>query len=271
MASRSFVKAFGLEMLIALCRIFQMHRGRGAAFVFHAIGLESPVSIDEVEFWRKARYLRSMGFQVASVSEGIRQLAHKGACTVFTFDDAYENITRALLRFADSGWSATVYVVTGRIGTHNTWDTEKPEIPRLSIMDAGRIRQLHSRGIEFGAHTVNHVSLDGPSRAQIHKEVSQSKKQLEAVINHRVTSFAFPYGAVSPESMGAVGSAGFETALTTRLDYWRARENHRLGRFSGQVDFDLFRLIVHGGYGLYRSLWRIINVMAFPLSMARRR
>lgn len=256
---RSFVKRLGLETLIAICRILQMHRGKGAAFVFHALGPASPVSIEEAEFWQKVRYLRSMGFRGASVTEGIQELGHTGRYTVFTFDDAYENITRALLRLTALGWSATVYVPTGWIGAHNGWDSEKPTIPRMAIMDAKRIKELQARGIEFGAHTVYHPRLDELHPEELQKEVSQSKQQLEAVTDLRVRSFAFPYGMASSEAVEATSFACFSSALTTRPVYWRPRQTRLLGRFPGHVDFDLFRLIVHGGYDLYRVLGRLFG------------
>jgi len=69
--------------------------------------------------------------------------------------------------------------------------------------------------IELGAHTMTHPSLKGLSASQQMKEISGSKAQLENIIGHPVTSFSYPHGEYSVETMEFVQRTGFQGACTT--------------------------------------------------------
>jgi len=57
------------------------------------------------------------------------------------------------------------------------------------------IRQLADGGlVEIGAHTVTHPVLSAIPVAQQQQEISESKFQLEEILNQPVESFAYPYG-----------------------------------------------------------------------------
>ena len=57
------------------------------------------------------------------------------------------------------------------------------------------IRQLADGGlVEIGAHTVTHPVLSAIPPAQQQEEISESKVQLEQILNQPVVSFAYPYG-----------------------------------------------------------------------------
>jgi peptidoglycan/xylan/chitin deacetylase (PgdA/CDA1 family) len=71
--------------------------------------------------------------------------------------------------------------------------------------------------IEVGAHTVTHPKLSALSAASQHYEIQQSKAQLEEVLDHPVTSFAYPYGTRSDytaETARIVREAGFTCACS---------------------------------------------------------
>jgi peptidoglycan/xylan/chitin deacetylase (PgdA/CDA1 family) len=56
------------------------------------------------------------------------------------------------------------------------------------------VRQMHAAGIEFGSHTATHPILSNVNEAQLHHEVSSSKKSIEENIGEAVLSFAYPAG-----------------------------------------------------------------------------
>ena len=57
------------------------------------------------------------------------------------------------------------------------------------------IRQLADGGlVEIGAHTVTHPVLSAIPVAQQQQEISESKTQLEQILDQPVESFAYPYG-----------------------------------------------------------------------------
>lgn len=71
--------------------------------------------------------------------------------------------------------------------------------------------------IELGAHTMTHPSLQVLSASQQMEEISGSKVHLENIIGHPVTSFSYPHGEYSVETLELVQRAGFQGASTTNF------------------------------------------------------
>jgi peptidoglycan/xylan/chitin deacetylase (PgdA/CDA1 family) len=71
------------------------------------------------------------------------------------------------------------------------------------------------RLVDIGAHTVTHPALKELSGAAQRREVGLSKAHLEDILGRAVTSFAYPYGARSEESIAIVREAGFDSACAT--------------------------------------------------------
>jgi|RhiMetdeSRZDD1v2_1073273.scaffolds.fasta_scaffold135935_3 peptidoglycan/xylan/chitin deacetylase (PgdA/CDA1 family) len=74
------------------------------------------------------------------------------------------------------------------------------------------------RLMEVGAHTMTHPKLADTPAGQQRTEIHQSKQTLEAILNRPVTSFAFPFGSGSPETVAIVRDEGFVCACSTRSD-----------------------------------------------------
>jgi peptidoglycan/xylan/chitin deacetylase (PgdA/CDA1 family) len=137
-----------------------------------------------------------------------------GARAVLTFDDGYAGVlTRALPLLAARGFSATVFVVSGRLGGTNDWDGETPGDALLS---ADGVRALAASGIEIGSHGATHRALPELSDAELVAEVAGSKAALEAVVGAPVVSFCYPYGAFDDRSVAAVRAAGYRAATVIR-------------------------------------------------------
>lgn len=82
------------------------------------------------------------------------------------------------------------------------------------------VSELEAGGlVEVGAHTVNHPVLAALPAPLQRAEVEQAKLYLEEALNHRVESFAYPYGGerhYTVETVDAVRAAGFTSACSTR-------------------------------------------------------
>jgi peptidoglycan/xylan/chitin deacetylase (PgdA/CDA1 family) len=69
--------------------------------------------------------------------------------------------------------------------------------------------------VEIGAHTCTHALLSSLSKAEQKEEVQYSKKLLEEILGHAVSSFAYPFGGrvdYNAETIEVVRQAGFELA-----------------------------------------------------------
>src|SRR5215216_3572144 len=84
------------------------------------------------------------------------------------------------------------------------------------ILSPAEVNILGEGGlIELGAHTMTHPSLKVLSPSKQMEEILGSKAQLENIISHPVTSFSYPHGDYSVETIKLVQRAGFQTASTT--------------------------------------------------------
>lgn len=66
--------------------------------------------------------------------------------------------------------------------------------PTDLMMSDEQVRELHTAGVEIGAHTVNHPILRQLSPEDSRTEIAQSKQYLEGVTGTPVTLFAYPNG-----------------------------------------------------------------------------
>jgi peptidoglycan/xylan/chitin deacetylase (PgdA/CDA1 family) len=69
--------------------------------------------------------------------------------------------------------------------------------------------------IEIGAHSVTHPFLPAQPLSGQTQEIHECKAQLERWLDSPVTSFAYPHGEYSKETLSIVKEAGFISACTT--------------------------------------------------------
>jgi peptidoglycan/xylan/chitin deacetylase (PgdA/CDA1 family) len=119
---------------------------------------------------------------------------------IITFDDGSDTTyTTALPIMQRYGFTGIAYIVYHYVGlTH--------------YMTADQIRALHAAGWEIGSHSLSHKNL--PTRPDRQEdEIVGSRRQLEALLNVPVRSFAYPFGAYDESSLGYARFAGYITAM----------------------------------------------------------
>lgn len=97
------------------------------------------------------------------------------------------------------------------------WANLKPVVrPTHRPLTSAEVGMLEEGGlIEVGAHTVTHPVLATYPLSFQRDEISQSKTDLEDVLGHRVTSFSYPHGSYTAETIALVREAGFKYACST--------------------------------------------------------
>ena len=96
------------------------------------------------------------------------------------------------------------------------------ERPRASMLTWSQIREMHSAGIQFGSHTVNHPILSRLRREDIEVELQQSQAELSRELRAPVTSFAYPNGQAADyndEVKAALKRCGYTCAVTARTGF----------------------------------------------------
>ena len=171
--------------------------------LYHHVGPTQPgthrsLTVSPARFERQVRCLVRKGYRGISASDWLRwRLDGKGLPekpVLLTFDDGYADLAQhAFPVLQEFGFKAAVYIVTGRIGSTNTWDEECGSGTHR-LLSADQILYWVGRGIEFGAHSRTHAELTTLEPHELEEEVLGSKRDLEQLLGHRVVSFAYPFG-----------------------------------------------------------------------------
>jgi peptidoglycan/xylan/chitin deacetylase (PgdA/CDA1 family) len=168
-------------------------------------------------FATQMQWLSRLGYTGLAMSELMPYLRgeKKGKVVGITLDDGYQsNLLHALPILKNLGFSATCYVVSGKLGQHNEWD-EALGIAQAALMGVEEMRTWVDAGMEVGSHTCSHADLNQLSLAEAGHELLQSKSDLENLLQKPVTQFCYPYGHFSPEHESLVSQSGYVAATTT--------------------------------------------------------
>jgi len=133
---------------------------------------------------------------------------------IITFDDGYQSTYHTawpiLRRY---GFSATVFLVAGLTGKTNAWDVEERQEPLLS---GSEIREMQSGGITFGSHTQSHRALTRIPLEEAARELADSRKILESLLDKPVTTLCYPFAKQNRAIRSLAREAGYSAAVIGR-------------------------------------------------------
>jgi peptidoglycan/xylan/chitin deacetylase (PgdA/CDA1 family) len=125
-----------------------------------------------------------------------------------------------------------------------SWSEATPPVsPAARALNIEELLRIAEGGlIEIGAHTKNHPFLPYLSVQTQQQEILSSKKDLENILERRVSGFAYPNGVPTKEARTIVREAGFEYACCSLRDIVRLGcDFQQLSRFwQEDVDGDKF-------------------------------
>ena len=170
-------------------------------------------------FEAQLRCLREHDFYSITLEDWARAIGNhtplRGRPVLMTFDDGYMDFyAYAWPLLKCYGFSATVFLVTDRVGQANRWDSDAGE--QVPLMDWRQISELQAEGVQFGSHSASHRPLTGLSPEEIVDEVSRSRAALQRRLGTTVRAFAFPYGDFDPVVEHLVGASGYVYGLSCR-------------------------------------------------------
>jgi glycosyltransferase involved in cell wall biosynthesis/peptidoglycan/xylan/chitin deacetylase (PgdA/CDA1 family) len=190
--------------------------------LYHGVGPVEPgaypeLTIDPGKFEQQVSWLQRNGYRTIRTGDWLawclegKSLPPKPV--LLTFDDAYADLVDYAFPVLQAhGFTADVFVVTGQVGGHNSWD-QKDGSPRLPCMSADQIRYWAGQGMEFGAHSRSHADLTTLSAAALEEEVTGSGRDLASILGTMPLSFAYPYGGYN-ETVRRCVAKTFQLAVT---------------------------------------------------------
>ena len=130
---------------------------------------------------------------------------------VLTFDDGYEDFyTDAYPLLMKYQVHATLFVINDFIG-------------KSDYLTEAQIQEMVATGlVEIGAHTLDHLDLRTLSIKEQTRQIVGSKTDLERRFGVNVTSFAYPSGRYTSDTLSIVRKAGFTAAVTTMTGSWQS-------------------------------------------------
>lgn len=171
-----------------------------------------------------------------------------------TFDDGYQDFaTLAHPVLAELGFTATVFVVTGKLGARADWLAG----PGPELLDASEIRLLAAQGVQFGSHGVAHVPLTDRSDSELIRELVQSRQSLSEITGDAVRTIAWPYGKHDGRTRRAVAAAGYDLAFAVAGDGPLWRRSRSAVRPATRNPYAVPRREVHGSESRLRRRLRL--------------
>ncbi len=185
-------------------------------FTFHSIsGGPGPLCVSPGCLDAQLEWIARAGYDVvplAAVVEEIERGRPSGTGRVaLTFDDAYRDFaTEALPILERRGLPATLFV---------TASADRREIPGgtgAPLLDLAELRGLAERGVEIGAHSVDHRDLTALDDDALERELGEGRRVLEDHAGRPVRHLAYPFGC-SDARVRAAAARHYRSACTTRL------------------------------------------------------
>jgi peptidoglycan/xylan/chitin deacetylase (PgdA/CDA1 family) len=192
-----------------------MRANRLRILMYHSISESNHdrLTVAPQRFAAEMRLLAEQGFKVISLAEGCRRLASTqdlARTIVLTFDDGHHDfLTTAAPVLRQHGFSATLFVVTGRLGdTTHRKSAQKTQ----ALLNRNELCELRSEGFQLGSHTVTHADLRSLDDATLKRELADSRAAI-AEMGETFIPFAYPGGTFTGRERDAVKRAGYDCGV----------------------------------------------------------
>jgi peptidoglycan/xylan/chitin deacetylase (PgdA/CDA1 family) len=168
----------------------------------------TPARFSKQMTWLAERGLRGVSINILVAA--LRAGNERGLVGI-TFDDGYVNVLEnALPELLKHDFTATMFIVSGKLGGTNDWDGE----PVWPLMSAQQVAEVAAAGMEIGSHTATHTYLPGLSARRLEAEISDSRSKLSELVGCPVHGFSYPYGFSDVSTRCAVRDAGYDYACS---------------------------------------------------------
>jgi peptidoglycan/xylan/chitin deacetylase (PgdA/CDA1 family) len=211
---------------------FKKKREGIVALMYHRVNDRLPASdlVVPVEKFREQMEYLKRNCEVVSMEQFLlshkvtRSQGHtKKQKVVITFDDGYmDNYTNAYPVLKELGLPATIFLITGMIGT----DKKRPRYQHLSSPDMlcwTKVMEMAKNGIAFGAHTMDHPHLSELNHEAQIEEIEKSISVLSGMFEEASTKrhvsnhiFCYPYGDYNADTLEIMREMNIKAAFSIK-------------------------------------------------------
>jgi peptidoglycan/xylan/chitin deacetylase (PgdA/CDA1 family) len=191
------------------------------------------LAIPPDQFEQQMSYLAQNSYQCLTLPEAV-QYFQNGKPTpdrsfVLTFDDGYQDFyTVACPILEKFGFTATVFLVAGRMGSLSNWEGQEGPCSGM-LMSWAEARDLARRGFILASHTLSHPRLTHLDDQPAFEEIRNSRVLLQDRLDMQVDFFSYPYSASDTRIERMIESAGYTAACAgdsgpwSVLNLWRTQ------------------------------------------------
>ncbi len=181
-------------------------------------------AIPPAQFERQMRHLASNGYSCLSLEQAVNHFRSgeqvPARSFVLTFDDGYQDFrTNACPILEKYGFTATVFLVAGRMGARSDWWGQDGARSGL-LLTWDEARDLAQRGYSLGSHSLSHPFLNRIDERAAFEDIRQSRALLEDRLGRQIDFFSYPFSETNPRVAELVEAAGFSAACAGYLGAW---------------------------------------------------
>lgn len=189
------------------------------------------LAVSPAQFEQQMSYLARNNYRCLSLPEAMRHFQKDGYAParsfVLTFDDGYQDVhSKAYPILEKYGFTATVFLVAGRLGSLSNWWGQEGSRSGLLLTQV-EAQELVRRGYIMGSHSLRHPFLTSLDDQSAYQEILGSKLLLQEQLEIQVDFFSYPYSETDPRIETLVESAGYKAAcagdkgLRSNFHLWR--------------------------------------------------
>jgi len=210
---------------------------RVPVLMYHRIGearnaWESKYCVSPERFAAQMHLLAKQGFRAVSIDDFVNWANRKKELPdnsfLLTFDDGFLGIyDYALPVLRELAWPATVFLVSGLIGTRDEWcRTENPSGQSHPLLGLREIEAMVNFGFGFHSHTRHHKRLPDLPDAELTDQLAGSRQELADMLGTPIDYLAYPYGLYDTRVIDATRAAGYTAAFSVQPGFNRFDVDH---------------------------------------------
>jgi peptidoglycan/xylan/chitin deacetylase (PgdA/CDA1 family) len=200
--------------------ILMYHQIAEVSWELDPLGLAVPPD----QFEQQMTYLARNRYRCLTLVDAVRYLRTgkrpPARSFVLTFDDGYQDVlTRACPILDKFGFTATVFLVAGRLGFPSNWWGQEGARSGLLLTPA-ESRELVRRGYILGSHTVNHPFLNRVDEQSAFNEIRNSRVLLQEMLDVSIDFFSYPFSETNACVESLVKAVGYTAACAGDSGSW---------------------------------------------------
>lgn len=161
-------------------------------------------------FQQQMKWLYDHHYQTITISQLAGLLLNGGEMpqrpVVITFDDGdADMVANALPILQQYDFKATAFLIV-------RW------IDAKEYITSDQVEQLMKAGWEIGSHSMSHIDLT-QNEENLSYEVRDSRTRLDQKFGLKVTSFAYPFGAIDEKVVNFTANSGYQAAVGLGTTY----------------------------------------------------